>query len=73
MWWIIGIWLLVGVVTSIFYIIDAIKSKLSLNLKDLGLIIAWILIGPILWSSFGIISLTDFIQNHLDDDIIKFK
>ena len=70
---IISIWFLIGIITSIVYVIDSIIKKTDLKVKDFLLIIAWIILGPILWTSIGIVALTDFIQNHLDDDIIKFK
>lgn len=70
---IISIWFLIGIITSIVYVIYSIIKKTDLKVKDFLPIIAWIILGPILWTSIGIVALTDFIQNHLDDDIIKFK
>ena len=70
---IISIWFLIGIITSIVYVIDSIIKKTDLKVKDFLSIIAWIILGPILWTSIGMVALTDFIQNHLDDDIIKFK
>ena len=70
---IISIWFLIGIITSIVYVIDSIMKKTDLKVKDFLSIIAWIILGPTLWASIGVIALTDFIQNHLDDDIIKFK
>ena len=70
---IISIWFLIGIITSIVYVIDSIIKKTDLKVKDFLLILGWIILGPTLWASIGVIALTDFIQNHLDDDIIKFK
>ena len=70
---IISIWFLIGIITSIVYVIDSIIEKTDLKVKDFLLILGWIMIGPALWLSIGLVFLTDFIQNHLDDDIIKFK
>ena len=73
MWIIISIWFLIGIITSIVYVIDSIIKKTDLKVKNFLLILTWIILGPILWTSIGVVALTDFIQNHLDDDIIKFK
>ncbi len=70
---IISIWFLIGIITSIVYVINLIIKKTDLKVKDFLSILAWIILGPILWTSIGVVALTDFIQNHLDDDIIKFK
>jgi len=73
MWWIILIWFAVGIITSIVYVIDSITKKTDLTVRDFLSILAWIILGPIMWASIGIVALTDFVQKHLDDDIIKFK
>ena len=70
---IISIWFLIGIITSIVYVIDSIIEKTDLKVKDFLLILGWIMIGPALWLSIGLVFLTDIIQKHLDDDIIKFK
>ena len=73
MWYAISIWFLIGIITSIVYIIDSIIKKTDLKVKDFLLILGWIMIGPALWISIGLVFLMDIIQKHLDDDIIKFK
>lgn len=70
---IIIIWFLIGIGTAIAVVFDYIKKKLSISLKDLFSIIGWILIGPILWLTFVLLYLSDWIENHQNDDIIKFK
>ena len=71
--YIISIWFAIGIITSISYVIDSIIKKTDLKVKDFLSILAWLIIGPILWLSIGLVFLTDIIQKHLDDDIIKFK
>ena len=73
MWYAISIWFLIGIITSIAYVIDSIIKKTDLKVKDFLSILGWIMIGPVLWLSIGLVFLTDIIQKHLDDDIIKFK
>lgn len=73
MWYAISIWFAIGIVTSIAYVIDSIIKKTDLKVKDFLSILAWIIIGPVLWLSIGLVFLTDIIQKYLDDDIIKFK
>ena len=73
MWYAISIWFLIGIATCIAYVIDSIIKKTDLKVKDFLSILGWIMIGPVLWLSIGLVFLTDIIQKHLDDDIIKFK
>ena len=73
MWYAISIWFLIGIATSIVYVIDSIIKKTDFKVKDFLSILGWIIIGPVLWVSIGLVFLTDIIQKHLDDDIIKFK
>lgn len=72
MWWII-IWFLIGIVTSILYVYYVIKDKLAISLKDLFAITGWILCGPMIWIVIGATNLFDYIDSHINDDIIKFK
>ena len=48
---IISIWFLIGIITSIVYVIDLIIKKTDLKVKDFLLILAWVILGPILWTS----------------------
>jgi len=74
MWTIaIIIWFLIGIATSIALVFDCRNKKLSMSLNDIYSMIAWILIGPILWLSFGLMSLNEFLSNNSDKTIIKFK
>jgi hypothetical protein len=73
MWITIIIWFLIGIVTSIMYVIDSYRNKSGLSLKDLFSIFGWLTICPILWLTFGLTKLAEFIEEHKEDSIIKFK
>ena len=71
--WIILLWILVGIITDILFIIEMKKDREDITLSQIAMIIAWLLIGPIMWLSIGMVTLTEFIENHKNDSIIKFK